>query len=172
VLEYSLIGFAELEKKLADLGDAKASAKILKAAVRNAMKRVMQEAQENVKRISPGERFKHKSYKGNDLYAGFAARSLKMFVFVTRKSPLTAVAKLGVRKEAYYALQFLELGTAKIKAVPWLTPAFLSQKDNGLRAIGETMRRRINRIARQRHYGTGAIGKKSLSVTPKGGMAK
>jgi len=31
---------------------------------------------------------------------------------------------LGVRPEAFYAIQFIELGTSKIPKRPWLEPAF------------------------------------------------
>jgi hypothetical protein len=31
---------------------------------------------------------------------------------------------VGVQKEAFYAVQFLELGTSKIPKRPWLEPAF------------------------------------------------
>jgi hypothetical protein len=31
---------------------------------------------------------------------------------------------LGVRPEAFYAVQFIELGTSKIPKRPWLEPAF------------------------------------------------
>lgn len=64
-----------------------------------------------------------KTYKGRLRTPGFAKRN------VARKAKLskdrrTVTVMLGVRPEAFYAVQFIELGTSKIPKRPWLEPAF------------------------------------------------
>jgi HK97 gp10 family phage protein len=142
-----LEGVAELRKKLQDLGDPKATATVLRAAVREPMKLVMEDAKTNLSKISPGKAFSHLTYLGRRVYAGFALRSVRLVV--SYKNGL-ARAILGVRKEAFYVLQFFELGTAHIARQPWLQPAFYKSKDRSLRRLGEVMRDRIERIAKKR----------------------
>lgn len=69
------------------------------------------------------------------------------------KDKQSASALLGVRKEAFYALQFFELGTAHISRKPWLTPAFYQSRSASVKGIGEVMLKRIESIARKRNGG-------------------
>jgi len=147
-------GLAELEKKLKELADPKKQAAVLRAAVREPMKQVMERAKANITAvgISPGERALHKTYKGRLVSRGFALRSIRMITKMS-KDKQSASAILGVRKEAYYALQFHELGTSRLRARPWLVPAFEQSKDDAVRDIGFVLRKRIERIAKARARG-------------------
>lgn len=147
-----LEGVAELTAKLRELANPKEQAATLRAAVREPMKQVMARAQANIARISPGKADVHKTYKGRLVGAGFAARNIRMIVAMS-KDKQAARALLGVRKEAFYALQFFELGTAYIARQPWLTPAFYSSRSTSVKAIGEVMKKRIERIAKKRARG-------------------
>lgn len=142
-------GTKELTLKLRELASPKEQATVLRAAVREPMKDVMRVAQTNVARISPGKRQIHRTYKGRLVTAGFAARNLRLIV-VMSKDKQAAWSLLGVRKEAYYALQFFELGTAKIPRQPWLMPAFYQSRNQSVARVGEVMKKRIERIARKR----------------------
>src|SRR5690606_28668844 len=113
------------------------------------MKDVMRVARSNISRISPGKQKIHRTYKSRLVTAGFASRNLRMITRMSRYKQM-AQSVLGVRKEAFYALQFFELRTAKIPRQPWLTPAFYQSRDRMLAKVGEAMRKRIERIARKR----------------------
>lgn len=144
-----LEGVAELTRKLRDLRDPRATARVLKAAVATPMNKVKRDAQANIRAISPGKRLLHRTYKGRLVTAGFAARSLRVVTTISRDKT-RIISRLGVRREAFYALQFFELGTAHIPAHPWLVPAFESSKERTLKQIGITMRKRIESIAAKR----------------------
>ena len=142
-------GTRELTKKLRELASPKEQAATLRAAVREPMKDVMRVARSNISRISPGKRQIHRTYKGRLVTAGFASRNLRMITRMSRDKQM-AQSVLGVRKEAFYALQFFELGTAKIPRQPWLMPAFYQSRNQTLAKVGEAMKKRIERIARKR----------------------
>ena len=146
---YYVEGTKELTEKLRELASPKEQAATLRAAVREPMKDVMRVAQANIARISPGKRQLHRTYKGRLVTAGFASRNLRMIVVMSRDKQ-AAWSLLGVRKEAFYALQFFELGTAKIPSQPWLMPAFYQSRNATLAKVGEVMKKRIERIARKR----------------------
>lgn len=144
-----LEGVAELTAQLRALADPKQQLSTLKAAVRNPMRKVERQARLNIAAISPGKRAMHRTYRGRLVTAGFAARSIRTIVKVSRDKQ-SATAILGVKAEAFYALQFLELGTAYIPATPWLLPAFESLHDEMLRGVASVMRERVERIAKMR----------------------
>lgn len=142
-----LIGVAELTRKLKLLGDPKQQRKALRQSVTVPMRRVMKAAKINLERVSPGVAEFHKTYTGRIVTRGFAQRSVRLRVSVTKK--LTAAfAKLGVLKEAYYAVSFFERGTAKLGARPWLVPAFEVNRENSLRLVGQTLKENIEKIAK------------------------
>ncbi len=144
-----LEGYADLYKKLELLGDPKANTATLKAAVRKPMNDVKKVAQANIAAISPGAADIHKTYKGRLVGAGFAARSLKVVVKTWRNGS-SAVASLGVAREAFYAVQFFELGTAAIPKQPWLVPALESSQSATIKGVGMVLKQRIEKIAKKR----------------------
>lgn len=149
-----LEGYAELSKQLSALADPKQQASALRESVRKPMNQVKKAAQASIAQISPGKTDIHRTYKGRLVGAGFASRSLRVVVKMS-KNKQSATALLGVRKEAFYAVQFHELGTAYISKRPWLVPAFEAQKDPAIRGIGDVLKKRIERIAKMRAAGGG-----------------
>lgn len=142
-------GIAVLTKQLRELASPKEQAATLRAAVRLPMLDVQKVALVNLAKISPGKREIHRTYKGRLVTAGFAARSTRVIVVMSKDKEM-ATAILGVRAEAFYALQFFELGTATIPRQPWLMPAFYQSRDQVLSKVGATMKERIERIALKR----------------------
>lgn len=140
----TLEGTRELSRQLAELGKA-TSGRVLKAAVGEAMLPTFRQA---LSTVPVGTR-PHRTYKGRMVEPGFAQQNLRLKTWVSRDKS-AAAAMVGVAPEAYYVLQFIELGTSRIPAAPWLTPAFESNKDAGVRIIAQEMRTRIERIARRR----------------------
>lgn len=140
-----LEGFAELDKQLEALGDPKETGKVLRSGAGAALRQVAKQARATV----PKGNRAHKTYKGRLVAPGFASRSIRVVTKLSKdKQKVTAL--LGVRKEAFYALQFIELGTALISANPWLVPLFESSQNATIRKLGEGMRKRIDKIAAQR----------------------
>ena len=140
----TLEGTRELSRQLAELGKA-TSGRVLKAAVTEAMMPTYAQALATV----PIGTQPHKTYKGRTVEPGFAQQSLRLKTW-TGRDKTAATAMVGVAPEAYYALQFIELGTSKFPARPWLTPAFEANKDRAVQEIANQMRTRIERIARRR----------------------
>lgn len=120
----------------------------LRSAVRDPMRNVMKRAEANIAVLSPGKSELHRTYKGNWVGAGFASRSIRMNVRLTKQG---SVAVLGVLSEAFYALSFFELGVPSrgIARQPWLTTALEASKEQALREVGAAMRKRIDAIWRR-----------------------
>jgi HK97 gp10 family phage protein len=137
-------GAAELSQLLKLLGGA-VSGRVLRAAVKEAMMGTYARA---VNTVPIGEK-SHATYTGRWVAPGFTQANLRLKTWVS-KDKSAAAAMVGVNPEAYYALQFVELGTARIPAAPWLTPAFEASKDQAVQSVGSEMRKRITRIATAR----------------------
>jgi HK97 gp10 family phage protein len=137
-------GAAELSQLFKLLGKA-VSGRVLKQAVHEGMMETYRRA---LATVPVGER-SHRTYKGNLVEPGFAQQNLRLKTWVS-KDKTAAAAMVGVNPEAYYVLQFIELGTSRIPAAPWLTPAFESSKDEAVRVVGQQMRDKITRAAQRR----------------------
>lgn len=142
-----LEGVAELSAKLTRMASPKDNAKALKASVAQPMQKVARVARANLARVSPGKAPFHRTYLGRIVSTGFASRSVVVRTSINR-SKTAAFAKLGVRKEAFYAINFFELGTATIGKRPWLVPAFESQRSPALAGITESLRKSVLKYAK------------------------
>jgi len=119
------------------------AAKELRGTARKAMEVVHRRAVAGV----PVGNIPHKTYKGNRVFGGFAKRSIRLVAFVDKKNG-TAVALVGPRREAFYATQFIELGTSKMPARPWLRPALQGSQNAVLTEIKQHLTRRVRRLSR------------------------
>lgn len=137
----SLQGTAELSRQLRALGAA-FSVPILRSAVRAGI----QPAKKRAEATIPVGLRAHRTYKGRLVAPGFSKRSIRV---VTKVSPNKQVvsAALGVRREAFYAVLFTELGTAKIPARPWLRPSMAGTKDEQEAALAAKLKERIEKVA-------------------------
>ena len=133
----------ELMRQLENLANVP-PAELLKAAEEAALP-VLQKARE----LIPVGVDQHRTYKGRTVAPGFAKRSIRV---VTRlnKNKTGASASVGVAAEAFYAVQFVELGTAKMPAQPWLRPAYQSTREAQLSALARRMKVFIERPNRRR----------------------
>jgi len=145
-------GIADLAAKLKDLKDPKQVGPTLKRGVRAGML----EPARRARQLIPIGVDAHQTYKGRLVAPGFAKRSIRIIAKIL-KGGQAAYALLGVRAEAFYAVQYVELGTSKMQPRPWLRPAFLSSNDPMLRALGGELNDWIKRIAvRKRAAGENA----------------
>jgi hypothetical protein len=113
----------ELSRKLKAMGTA-AGGKALRSAAMTSTLPVVHRGRANVPRRRPnaGPR---KTYKGRIAAPGFASRSVKRKSFLTADGNLANVL-IGVAPEAFYAVEFVELGKNKKHKqtpYPWLVPA-------------------------------------------------
>lgn len=152
----SLIGVAELTKKLRDITSSKENKKHLKASVRAAINIAAKQARKNIvsSGVSPGDRLWHKTYKGRIVGAGFASRSVKTGGFSERNDTVI-VGKLGVKREAFYAVSFMEVGTSSISKRPWLVPALKGSQVQMTKKLAMELEKRLRKVARTHGPGRG-----------------
>lgn len=139
-----LEGVAALTAQLNEFG-AKVAAKELRQTVGKALEVAEHAARANI----PVGELPHFTYRGRLVSGGYAVSTLHIETKINKKTG-SAVAMLGVGREAFYAVQFVELGTSKMPARPWLRPAFESSEDPMLQAIATELRARIEKIAAKR----------------------
>lgn len=118
--DQALQGAAELTRKLAELGA------LDKKAMRSVVRAGMQPALVKARQTAPVGTRIHKSYKGNILQPGYLKKHLKIATTIDQGR---ATALLGPNKEAFYGTTFVEIGTSKMAAFPWLRPAFYQTQD-------------------------------------------
>ncbi len=134
-----LTGAKELARLLKQMPD-KMRGQVLRQAVRAASKPAMSRA----RALVPVNKIEalHKTYKGRVVAPGFAQRSITAVTEVG-KSKLTSWVRIGVKREAFYATQFVELGTSHQAKQPWLGPAFEASQSEMLSAIVSHIRKFI-----------------------------
>lgn len=118
-----LRGVRELSKQL-DALTFKGRKEVLRKTTRESMKIVVLTAKELIPEND--REYLRKTYKGRKVAPGFAKRSIHMRVWVNRSGTFYK-ASVGVSREAYYAVQYVERGTSKMKKHQWLAPALRSQ---------------------------------------------
>jgi HK97 gp10 family phage protein len=156
-----LSGIAELTKQLdalTSLEDGKALKRCVKAGINEALKRareiIPQEGinghQGRAHRLKVSKAL-HEKYGGIGALVtpGFAKRSLRT-ISTINESKDVASGVLGVRKAAYYAVQFLEFGTHKMKAQPWLRRALLEARDDAERKLKKSLEVSVAKAAKTR----------------------
>lgn len=141
-------GVKELSAALEELKNftKKDGKSALRAAVAVPMRKVKSKAQGALAKFSPGKTLLHRTYRGRMVGAGFASRNLRMIVKFNAAGT-SATAVLGVRAEAFYAVQFFEKGTAKIAKQPFLVPSLETSKETAAADAGAAFKKRILAVA-------------------------
>ncbi len=135
-------GLAELEEKLVRLG-AETGAKVLRSAALLSVTPVVREAK---LRIPVGDTI-HRTYKGNIVSPGFAQRSVKKVSRLNKRRG-SAKASVGVKREAFYAVSFVEQGTSKMDAQEWLLPAFRARRNEVENRFAKQLKRKIEKAVK------------------------
>ena len=126
-------GFKEISAQLSAMGRA-AGGVALRSAALSAVLPALRAAQSAApvgnppygpyaSKPKPFDPYPKKTYKGRSVTPGFTKRSV-IRRSSTNLDKTKARVSIGVRNEAFYAVQFLELGTSKISKRPWLEPSF------------------------------------------------
>lgn len=140
----TLDGVAQLTRQLIALGkldDGKALKAAVKASIQPAYKRALA--------TIPVGSVPHRTAKkyGNQLVnSGFAKQSLRTISTINAQKNV-ASALLSVRKPAFYAINFVELGTRYQRAQPWLRPAFFSARSDGEDALRASLQKSVLKAA-------------------------
>jgi hypothetical protein len=135
-------GLRELDRKLAALGGA-----LGQKTLRNAARAAMKPALDAARAAAPTGTEAHRTYKGRLVAPSFAKRSLRVVTYRNRRTGKVG-ALLGVRKEAYYALQFWVYGHYGRKRQDWFTPAFEGAKSEMLKLLQTETAKRIEKAAK------------------------
>ena len=108
-------GLGELQAKLSAM-ESKTSQKALRSAL-------MQSATPMVRKLraaAPVGTRAHRTNRGRLVAPGFLRRSVaKSSKLIRSENSTVAVVFIGVKKEAYYGIQFLDRGTKYIRKMPW-----------------------------------------------------
>lgn len=139
-----VLGVKELLRKFDQLKLA-GQEKVLRAAVRSAGNAVAKEARQRI----PVGSIAHRTYRKNLVSPGFARRSIRVLTYVDKRNGRVG-AVVGVRAQAYYATQFVELerGKSKVKGKPWLRPAFEATTERQISEFNRAFLRVINKVSR------------------------
>jgi HK97 gp10 family phage protein len=135
-------GFDRFDKQLAALSNPRDARKVLRSAMNTALTPVINSARQNVPKGTAG----HTTYNGRLVSGGFASRSIKKNVKVMGDA---IVGRVGVQKEAFYAL-FFETGTRHLTKKPWLEPALEDNEKKVIQRFGDGIEKWIKKIAAKR----------------------
>lgn len=139
----SLEGIAELTAKLNALG-ASVAARELKGAAKD----TLTIAEHRARSTMPQGVEPHKTYRGRLVSGGYALSTLHIETKLNKRTG-SAVATLGVGREAFYAVQFVELGTARMAARPWLRPALEDSENAMLSQLSVVLKKRVEKATKR-----------------------
>jgi HK97 gp10 family phage protein len=147
----TLEGVAQLTRQLQALGkldDGKALKRCVKAGINVALARAIETCPvgTEIHRLGLSKRLKSIGIKGNTVGPGFAKASLRTISTINAQKNI-ASGLLGVRKAAYYVLQFVELGTRYQKAQPFLRNALLTTRDEVETKLRESLQKDVLKAA-------------------------
>ena len=132
-----ITGLKELSDKLNQL-DTALAAKALRQSVYNATL----PATRAMKMGAPVGTEAHRTYRGRLVAPGFLKRSIRAISFV--KGGI-ATALIGVKREAFYGVQFVDRGTKNMNARPWFTSVFEQSRDAMEARLVEQLKAKIDK---------------------------
>jgi HK97 gp10 family phage protein len=88
-----------------------------------------------------------RTYQGLLVNAGFLKASLRTISTINSEKNI-ASGILGVRKAAYYGVKFLEFGTKKMRAQPWIRRALLEARSECEEAFRASIAKSVEKAAK------------------------
>jgi len=140
-----LTGFKELAAALRELGP-RIARNTLRRSVSSAAVVIRNEARAKAP-VDTGEMKKDIMIKRERDSKDQMSARYSVFVRSGKKSRL-AGKKRDVNRDSFY-WRFVEFGTSKMAAKPFLRPAFEAQKENAVKRIGESLDEGIQKAARE-----------------------
>jgi len=138
----NITGGKELAKALRDLGP-RVGRKHLRAATSKGAAVIKKKARE-LAPVDTGEMRKDIQQK-REKTAGDHIASYSVYTRSGKRSRLSGKAR-NVDKDSFY-WKFVEFGTAKMEAQPFMEPAYQSEKENAVDEIGGELDKRIQKEA-------------------------
>lgn len=138
-------GVAALTKQLIALGKMD-DGKVLRDAVRTGMKPALARAKATIPVGKKPHRLGAKFGK-QLVNSGYAQSTLRVITTINDQKNI-ASAIMSTRSSAFYAPQFVELGTRYQSAHPWLRPAFMSSRTDMEDGIKSTLQKWIEKTAK------------------------
>lgn len=143
----SITGLADLEKRLQAFPD-KLAGNILRGAIRAGAVAIQQEA----RRMAPVSDAPHKLGKGSKavkIQPGTLKKSIKVRLAPRKSRSVPIEYWVYVSKKAWH-WKFVEFGTRKMAAKPFMRPAFDTKKEAALDRIREYLAARIEQETAKR----------------------
>ena len=135
-----LTGLKELSDQLSQL-DTALAAKALRQSVHNATL----PATRAMKLAAPVGTVAHRTYRGRLVAPGFLKRSIRAISFFKNGK---ASALIGVKREAFYGVQFVDRGTKSMNARPWFKSVFEQSRDAMESRLVEQLKAKIAKAIR------------------------
>lgn len=141
---FKIDGIAELVNKLAALGKLE-DGKALRSAARAGVKPIFTQAKVNI----PKSQEASKTRKGRIIGPGFASRNIRTITQLKQAQGI-ARASVGVRADAYYAVDFVQQGKGPRNKVaqPWLTDASAQTIDKQIDAVKASLQKSIDKYTK------------------------
>lgn len=140
-----LTGFKELADALRELGP-RVARNSLRRAVSAGAAEIRNEARARAP-VDTGEMRKDIMVKRERDTKGEMSAKYSVFVRSGKKSRLAGKGR-NVQKDSYY-WKFVEFGTSKMPAKPFLRPAYEAKKEEAVKIIGENLDEGIQKAARE-----------------------
>lgn len=140
-----LAGFKELADALRELGP-RVARNALRRAVAAAATEIRNEARSRAPKDT-GEMAKDIMVKRERDTKGGMSAKYSVFVLTGKKSRMKGKRR-DVSRDSFY-WRFVEFGTSKMAAKPFLRPAFESRKEEAVKVIGEKLDEGIQKAARE-----------------------
>jgi len=135
----NVTGLKELERKLIALGGI-AGMKALRSAAMSATLPTVKE----MKAAAPKGRDVHRTYKGRLVAPGFLSGSITRSSRITKKGVSVAI---GVKREAFYGVTFLDKGIKKIPAKNWFKSTFVGNQSQIIALFKQKLADRIKKVS-------------------------
>ena len=143
-------GFEALTKQLKGMGD-KVGGKALRSAAMTATLPAVNAAKAAAPVGSPpyesGDPYPVRTYKGTLHAPGYLKRNIGRKSIISKDKRFVKVM-IGPKPEAFYGTQFIELGTSRISAQPWLEPAFKNARSSIDSRFRKELKKRIDKVAK------------------------
>lgn len=140
----SITGLADLEKRLLDFPD-KIARNILAGAIRAGAVVIQNEARQIVP-VSSEAHYLGKGSKRVEITPGSLKKGIKVRLAPRKSRTMPITYWVYVSKKLYY-WKFVEFGTAKMSATPFMRPSFESKKAEAVERIKEYLSARIDKEA-------------------------
>ncbi len=145
-------GVAALTRQLNALTSLE-EGKGLKRCVKSGINEVLKRAEEIIPvgtalhRLKVSKRQRKAGVAGQTVGPGFAKASLRTISTINSDKNI-ASGILSVRKAAFYAVLFVEFGTHKMRAQPWLRRSLLEARDKAEDALKHSLQVSIDKAAK------------------------